>query len=80
MFDYNFLMTTRYEYEERIRKAEQEILARQMQSQQPSAWNQMLFAVGQWLEHTGAQLKAQHQPMPRYQPSPVRQSYRGRAG
>jgi hypothetical protein len=76
MFDYNFLMMTRHEYEERIRKAEQEILARQ--SQQPGAWSQMLFAIGQRLERFGAYLKAQHQPEQRYQPAPVRQSYRGR--
>ena len=80
MFDYNHLMMTRHEYEERIRKAEREILARQAQPQQPSVWDQMLFAVGQQLERVGAALKAQHQPEPRYQPAPVRQSYRGRAG
>lgn len=78
MFDYNFLMMTRHEYEERIRKAEQEILAQQSRPHQPSGWSQMLFVIGQQLERFGAYLKAQHQPEQRFQPAPVHQSYRGR--
>ncbi|GIK73134.1 MAG: hypothetical protein BroJett021_21220 [Chloroflexota bacterium] len=79
MFDYNFLMMSRHEYEERIRKAEQEILAQQSRPQQPTAWDRLLFAIGQRLERFGAYLKAQHQPERRYQPAPMHQSYRGRA-
>jgi len=81
MFDYNYLMMSRHEYEERIRKVEQELQVRRSQWPQPGILSQLLYAVGEWLEHTGARLKAQRQPEQRLQPVITRQDYRsGRAG
>jgi hypothetical protein len=62
MIDYNFIVLARLEYQERIRKIEEELLARQQMERLPSTSDRLLFAVGEWLEHAGAQLKAQHQP------------------
>ena len=67
MLDYNFLVMTRSEYEERIRKVEVELLARQYEAVQPSVTDRLLYRVGAWLETTGARLKAHHQPLPMQQ-------------
>lgn len=81
MIDYNFLAMTRSEYEERIRKVEMELLARQAQGQQPGALSRLLFSVGEWLEAAGARMKTQYEPTPQYQPAPVHRSrHSGRAG
>jgi len=77
MFDYNytFVALARSEYEERVRKVEMELLARQRAVRQPSALSQALYSLGEWLEAAGAHLKAQHQTVA------IRQSYgNGRAG
>lgn len=61
MIDYNFIVLARLEHQERIRKIEEELLARQQMERLPSTSDRLLFAVGEWLEHAGARLKAQHQ-------------------
>lgn len=64
MIDYNFLVMARSEYEERVRKVEAELMARNEHGVQPSAWSRALYGLGEWLEGAGARLKAQHQPIP----------------
>ncbi len=76
MFDYNYLMVTRGEYEEKIRKIEQQLMAERMAVKQPGLLSQVAFSLGAWLEKAGARLKVQFQPEPRYQPAPVQQNYR----
>ena len=62
MIDYNFIVLAHAEHQERIRKIEKELLARQQMERLPSASDRLLCAVGEWLEHAGARLKAQHPP------------------
>jgi hypothetical protein len=64
MIDYNYLIMARKEYEERVHKAEMELLARQSQSQQPGTLSKLLYGLGEWLETMGLRLKEQHQPIP----------------
>ncbi len=71
MIDYTYLMIARKEYEERVQKAEMEMLARQRRTTQSSAASQILYSLGLWLEGAGLRLKEQHQPVP------LRQSYDG---
>ncbi|HQY90747.1 MAG: hypothetical protein WAU00_04920 [Caldilinea sp.] len=63
MIDYNYLVMARKEYEERVHKAEMELLARQSQSQQPGTLSKLLYGLGEWLETMGSRLKEQHQPI-----------------
>jgi len=74
MIDYNFIVLARMEHQERIRKIEEELLARQQMERLPSTSDRLLFAVGEWLEHAGARLKAQHKPaiQPTYHSSHAR--------
>jgi hypothetical protein len=76
MFDYNFMMVSRGEYEEKIRKIEQQLAAERMHGKQPGMLSQLAFSLGARLESTGAWLKARVQPTPAYQPAPVQQTYR----
>lgn len=71
MIDYTYLMIARKEYEERVQKAEMELLARQRRTTQSSAASQILYSLGQWLENAGSRLKEQHRPVP------LRQTYDG---
>jgi len=61
MIDYNFVVMARGEHEERVRKIEDELLARQNAVTEPSRVDRMLYDLGEWLEKTGARLKTQHQ-------------------
>ncbi len=61
MIDYNFVVMARGEHEERVRRIEQELLARQSAVAQPGRVDRMLYGLGEWLEKTGARLKTQHQ-------------------
>lgn len=64
MIDYNFMVMTRSEYDERVRKVEQELLARQNGVTEPGWFDRMLYGLGEWLEKAGTRLKTQHQGVP----------------
>jgi hypothetical protein len=74
MIDYNFIVLARLEHQERIHKIEEELLAYQQMERLPGTSDRLLFAIGEWLEHAGARLKAQHQPaiQPTYHNSSAR--------
>lgn len=61
MIDYNFVVMARGEYEERVRKIEDELLARRNAVVQPSRLDRMLYGFGAWLEKSGTRLKTQHE-------------------
>ena len=60
MIDYNFVVMARGEHEERVRKIEEELLARQNAVVRPGRMDRMLYGLGEWLEKSGARLKTQH--------------------
>lgn len=71
MMDYFIVQLARSEYEERVRKAEMELMAKRRQLEEPGMMSRMLFRLGEWLESVGARLKAH------YQPTSLRQTYHG---
>ena len=71
MMDYFIVQLARSEYEERVRKAEMELMAKRRQLEEPGVMSRMLFRLGEWLESVGARLKAH------YQPTSLRQPYHG---
>lgn len=75
MFDYSYIAMAHHDYEERVRKVEQMLLAQQLQGRQPGLMSRALYSLGVWLEAAGSHLKAQHRPIA------IRQTYsNGRAG